>query len=187
MQKNECQKLKGRLEVIVGSMFSGKTEELIRRLRRAEIAHLRVERFKPSIDVREEEEAFVSHDSHTMTCTRVSASGEILLLAEEADVVGIDEAQFFDGGLTEVCQQLVASGKRVIVAGLDMDFQARPFGPVPFLCAVADDVEKLHAVCVQCGAPAYVSHRLVSDQSRILLGEQQEYEPLCRDCYGKIR
>ncbi|MCR5298279.1 MAG: thymidine kinase [Paludibacteraceae bacterium] len=187
MQRNDCEKKNGRLELIVGSMFSGKTEELIRRLRRAEIARLKVECFKPSIDKREEEDSFVSHDRQTMSCTRVSASGEILLLAVEADVVGIDEAQFFDEGLTSVCQQLVSEGKRVVVAGLDMDFQAQPFGPVPSLCAVADEVEKLHAICVRCGSAAYVSHRLVSEKTRILLGEQREYEPLCRDCYEKYR
>ena len=147
---NRC----GSIEVITGSMFSGKTEELLRRLKRAEIARQKVERFKPSIDVRDSLYELVSHDNHTMPCTSVEASGEILLYADGADVVGIDEAQFFDAGLVEVCQKLAADGLRVIVAGLDMDFQGRPFGPMPALCAVADEVTKLHAVCVKCGDSA---------------------------------
>ena len=148
----------GRIEVVCGSMFSGKTEELIRRMKRAEFARQKVEIFKPSID------------------TRYS----------EIDVVGIDEAQFLDDGLIDVCNELANRGVRVIVAGLDMDFRGRPFGPMPSLCAIADEVTKVHAICVKCGALAYVSHRLVQNERRVLLGEQTEYEPLCRECYRKV-
>lgn len=176
---------RGRIEVICGSMFSGKTEELIRRLKRARIARQKVEIYKPAIDTRYSEEDVVSHDSRSVASTPVDASAGILLLAEEAEVVGIDEAQFFDDGLVEVCDRLADRGKRVIVAGLDMDFLGRPFGPMPALCAIAEDVTKVHAVCVKCGAPAHVSHRIVEGDRRVLLGEQQEYEPLCRACYNK--
>lgn len=177
---------RGRIEVICGSMFSGKTEELIRRLRRAKIARQRVEIFKPSVDTRYSEEDVVSHDSNVLSSTPVEASGSIILLAGEADVVGIDEAQFFDDGLVSVCNQLADSGKRVIVAGLDMDYKGVPFGPIPALCAIAEEVTKVHAVCVRCGDLAYLSHRTVRDDRRVLLGEQDEYEPLCRRCYNEV-
>jgi thymidine kinase len=175
----------GRIEVICGSMFSGKTEELIRRLKRARFARQRIEIFKPAIDVRYSEEDVVSHDSHSIPCTPVDSSASILLCASETDVVGIDEAQFLDDGLVDVCIQLANSGVRVIIAGLDMDYKGVPFGPMPALCAVADDVTKVHAICVRCGDLAFISHRTVSDSRRVLLGEQTEYEPLCRNCYRK--
>ena len=175
----------GRIEVICGSMFSGKTEELIRRLKRAKFARQRVEIFKPAIDTRYSDEDVVSHDQNSIQSTPIDSSSAILLLGADIDVVGIDEAQFFDNGLVDVCNQLANSGVRVIVAGLDMDFQGRPFGPIPGLLAVADEVTKVHAICVRCGALAYVSHRLVRDSRRVMLGEKMEYEPLCRDCYQK--
>ena len=175
----------GRIEVVCGSMFSGKTEELIRRMRRAQFARQRVEIFKPSIDVRYSEEDVVSHDQKHIQSTPIDSSASILLLASDIDVVGIDEAQFFDEGIVDVCNQLANRGVRVIVAGLDMDFRGQPFGPMPALCAIADEVTKVHAICVQCGALAYVSHRKVDSERRVLLGETQEYEPLCRDCYQK--
>ena len=176
---------RGRIEVICGSMFSGKTEELIRRLRRARIARQIVEIYKPALDTRYSEADVVSHDATTIASTPVEAAASILLLAAEADVVGIDEAQFFDQGLVEVCTTLANQGKRVIIAGLDMDFQGQPFGPMPALCAVAEDVTKVHAICVKCGDLAYVSHRIVADERRVLLGEKDEYEPLCRACYNE--
>ena len=176
---------KGRIEVICGSMFSGKTEELIRRMKRAQFAKQRVEIFKSSIDTRYSEENVVSHDQNTIRSTPIDSSGNILLLASDIDVVGIDEAQFLDDGLMDVCNQLANNGVRVIVAGLDMDYKGVPFGPIPALCAVADEVTKVHAICVKCGALAYVSHRLIADDHRVMLGEQQEYEPLCRECYQK--
>lgn len=175
----------GRIEVICGSMFSGKTEELIRRMKRAEFAHQKVEIFKPAIDVRYSEEDVVSHDKHAIPSTPLDLSSSILLLTSDIDVVGIDEAQFFDEGIVNVCNELANRGIRVIVAGLDMDFKGVPFGPMPALCAIADDVTKVHAICVKCGALAYVSHRLVAGDKRVLLGETLEYEPLCRDCYQK--
>ncbi len=175
----------GRIEVVCGSMFSGKTEELIRRLRRAKFAKQRVEIFKPAIDVRYSEEDVVSHDQNHIPSTPLDSSASILLLSSDIDVVGIDEAQFFDQQLPEVCNELANRGVRVIVAGLDMDFRGQPFGPMPALCAIADDVTKVHAICVKCGSLAYVSHRTVADDRRVLLGETQEYEPLCRECYQK--
>jgi len=175
----------GRIEVICGSMFSGKTEELIRRLKRAKIARQRVEIYKPSIDTRYSDEEVVSHDHNAIASTPVDSSAGILLLAEAADVVGIDEAQFFDDGLVEVCTELANRGKRVIIAGLDMDYKCIPFGPMPALCAIAEEVSKVHAICVRCGNLAYVSHRIVDGDRRVLLGEQGQYEPLCRDCYNK--
>ena len=173
----------GRIEVVCGSMFSGKTEELIRRLRRATFARQRVEIFKPAIDVRYSEEDVVSHDQNHIPSTPIDSSASILLLSSNIDVVGIDEAQFLDDGLPEVCNELANRGVRVIVAGLDMDYKGIPFGPMPALCAIADDVTKVHAICVRCGRQAYVSHRTVVGDRRILLGETQEYEPLCRGCY----
>ena len=175
----------GRIEVVCGSMFSGKTEELIRRLRRAKFARQRVEIYKPAIDKRYSEEEVVSHDSNAIMSTPIDSSAQILLLSSDIDVVGIDEAQFFDDGLVDVCNELANRGVRVIVAGLDMDYKGVPFGPIPALCAVADDVQKVHAICVKCGALAYVSHRKVHGDKRVMLGEMQEYEPLCRDCYIK--
>lgn len=175
----------GRIEVVCGSMFSGKTEELIRRLKRAEFARQKVEIFKPAIDTRYSDIEVVSHDKHSILSTPVDSSSSILLLSSDIEVVGIDEAQFFDEGIVEVCNELANRGVRVIVAGLDMDFKGMPFGPMPALCAIADDVTKVHAICVKCGALAYVSHRLVANKKRVMLGEQSEYEPLCRDCYRK--
>ena len=166
-------------------MFSGKTEELIRRLRRAQFAKQKVEIFKPAIDVRYSEEEVVSHDKSHILSTPIDSSASILLLSSDCDVVGIDEAQFFDMGLPDVCNELANRGVRVIVAGLDMDYKGIPFGPMPALCAIADDVTKVHAICVRCGSLAYVSHRTVEGSQRVLLGETQEYEPLCRECYQK--
>lgn len=180
------QKKTGSIEVIVGSMFSGKTEELIRRLRRAKIAKLRVEIFKPHIDVRYSDNAVVSHDENSILSTPVETSSNILLLTGDVDVVGIDEAQFFDNGLADVCNQLAAMGIRVIVAGLDMDFKGKPFGPIPGLMAVADYVTKVHAICMRCGSVAQFSHRFGKDEKLVMLGEKNEYEPLCRDCYIKV-
>lgn len=185
MYQEEPYNSPGRIEVICGSMFSGKTEELIRRLKRAKIARQRVEIYKPAIDTRYSEEDVVSHDSNSINSTPVDSARSILLLASEAQVVGIDEAQFFDESLPEVCSQLADIGKRVIVAGLDMDFKGIPFGPMPALMAIAEEVTKVHAICVRCGSLAYVSHRKVADEHRVLLGEQSEYEPLCRRCYNK--
>ena len=176
----------GRVEVICGSMFSGKTEELIRRLRRAQFAHQRVEIFKPAIDVRYSEEEVVSHEGNSIMSTPVDTSTNILLLAQGSDVVGIDEAQFLDDHIVEVCNTLAGMGIRVIVAGLDLDFKGQPFGPMPALCAIAEDVTKVHAICVRCGDLAYVSHRIVAGDKQVLLGEQQEYEPLCRGCYRRV-
>ena len=174
---------RGRIEVVCGSMFSGKTEELIRRMRRAQFAHQKVEIFKPGIDVRYSEEDVVSHEGNSIPSTPVDSSQSILLLSADTDVVGIDEAQFFDPGIVDVCNQLANNGVRVIVAGLDLDFKGIPFGPMPKLLAIADDVSKVHAICVRCGALAYVSHRIVEGDRQVLLGETKEYEPLCRECY----
>lgn len=175
----------GRIEVICGSMFSGKTEELIRRMKRAKFAKQNVEIFKPAIDTRYSEEDVVSHDHSSIVSTPIDTSSSILLLSSDTDVVGIDEAQFLDEGLVDVCNQLANRGVRVIVAGLDMDFKGIPFGPMPALCAIADEVTKVHAICVKCGNLAYVSHRIVEGERRVMLGEQSEYEPLCRECYKK--
>ena len=175
----------GRIEVVCGSMFSGKTEELIRRMKRAKFAKQKVEIFKPSIDTRYSDNDVVSHDQNAIPSTPIDSSASILLLASDIDVVGIDEAQFLDMGLVDVCNELANRGVRVIIAGLDMDFKGIPFGPIPALCAIADDVTKVHAICVKCGNLAYVSHRLVENDRRVLLGETSEYEPLCRDCYQK--
>ena len=175
----------GRIEVVCGSMFSGKTEELIRRMRRAQFARQKVEIFKPAIDVRYSEEDVVSHDQKHIQSTPIDSAGSILLLSSDIDVVGIDEAQFFDDGIVAVCNELANRGVRVIVAGLDMDYKGKPFGPMPALCAIADDVTKVHAICVKCGNLAYVSHRKVESEQRVLLGETTEYEPLCRECYQK--
>lgn len=169
--------------MICGSMFSGKTEELIRRLRRAEFARLRVEIFKPKIDIRYSEEEVVSHDENSIQSTPVESAQNILLLSSDVDVVGIDEAQFFDLGLVEVCNKLANSGLRVIVAGLDMDFRGKPFGPIPALLASAEYVTKVHAICVRCGSLANHSHRTSEEDDLVVLGETNIYEPLCRKCY----
>lgn len=181
----ENAKKPGWIEVICGSMFSGKTEELIRRLKRAKIANLRVEIFKPSIDTRYSVEQVVSHDASSILSTPVESSASILLLSGDVDVVGIDEAQFFDDGIVDVCRQLAASGIRVIVAGLDMDYSGKPFGPMPALMAVAEYVDKVHAICVRCGGPALYSHRLSRSSRLVELGEKDIYEPLCRHCFNK--
>ena len=169
--------------MVCGSMFSGKTEELIRRMKRAKFAKQKVEIFKPAIDTRYSDNDVVSHDQTSIPSTPVDSSSTILLLSSDIDVVGIDEAQFLDEGLVDVCNELANRGVRVIIAGLDMDFKGVPFGPMPALCAIADDVTKVHAICVKCGALAYVSHRLVAGEKRVMLGEKAEYEPLCRNCY----
>jgi thymidine kinase len=176
---------RGRIEVVCGSMFSGKTEELIRRMKRAQFAQQKVEIFKPAIDTRYSDDDVVTHEGVAIHSTPVDNSSSILLLGNECDVIGIDEAQFFDDHLVDVCNELAEKGVRVIVAGLDMDFRGIPFGPMPALCAIADDVMKVHAICVRCGAQAYVSHRKVQEEKRVLLGEVNEYEPLCRVCYQK--
>ena len=173
----------GWIEVITGSMFSGKTEELIRRLKRAKIAMQQVEIFKPQIDTRYSEDQVISHDENTIMSTPVSTAGNILLLAGGVDVVGVDEAQFFDMGLIEVCNKLANGGTRVIVAGLDMDFRGRPFGPIPGLIATAEYVTKVHAICVKCGNIAHHTHRKMKAEKLVMLGEKDLYEPLCRKCY----
>ena len=175
----------GWIEVICGSMFSGKTEELIRRLKRAQFAKQKVEIFKPQIDTRYDEVKVVSHQGTEIHSTPVPASSNILLLANDVDVIGIDEAQFFDMELINVCNQLANSGVRVIVAGLDMDFKGQPFGPMPGLLAIAEYVTKVHAICVRCGSLAHISHRTTQDTNLVLLGETDSYEPLCRDCYNE--
>ncbi|MDB5146312.1 MAG: thymidine kinase [Mucilaginibacter sp.] len=178
--------LGGSIEVICGSMFSGKTEELIRRLNRARIAKLKVEIFSPKADTRYGEEAIISHNANKITSTPVDSASAILLLASDAHVIGVDEAQFFDDELPEVCTLLANRGVRVIVAGLDMDFKGRPFGSMPAIMAIAESVTKLQAVCVRCGNPAQYSYRLVHDNSKILLGEKESYEPRCRACYNTV-
>jgi thymidine kinase len=179
------QKRRGWIEVVCGSMFSGKTEELIRRLKRAQFARLKVEIFKPAIDIRYDETQVVSHDANAIHSTPVPSSANILLLASDVDVVGIDEAQFFDEGLIQVCTQLADNGIRVIVAGLDMDYLGKPFGPIPALMSVAEYVTKVHAICMRCGHIANHSHRITGGESLIELGEKDSYEPLCRDCFSE--
>ena len=173
----------GWIEVICGSMFSGKTEELIRRLNRARLAKQNLEIFKPALDIRFHDSDVVSHDENAIRSTPVQFANDILLLAGNSDVIGIDEAQFFDEGLQEVCRQLAQQGKRVVIAGLDMDFEGKPFGPVPGLMAIAEFVTKVHAICMQCGALALYSHRFIKNDSLVVLGEKESYEPLCRSCY----
>ena len=175
----------GWIEVITGSMFSGKTEELIRRLKRAKIARQQVEIFKPRIEVRYSVEEVVSHDENAIQSTPVDSSANIMLLASGMEVVGIDEAQFFDDGLVDVCNQLADRGIRVIVAGLDMDYKGVPFGPMAGLMSVAEYVTKVHAICVKCGSLANYTHRMSEDDKLIVLGETDIYEPLCRICYAK--
>ena len=184
-QTKRDQPRKGWIEVIAGCMFSGKTEELIRRLKRAKIARQQVEIFKPSMEVRYDENNIVSHDANAIQSTPVPASSNILLLGHEVDVIGIDEAQFFDDQLPYVCETLANAGTRVIVAGLDMDYLGKPFGPMPHLLAIADYISKVHAICISCGDLATHSHRIVNDGSLILLGEKDSYIPLCRSCYVK--
>lgn len=176
-------KRSGTIEVICGSMFSGKTEELIRRIKRARIARQKIEIFKPAIDVRYSQSEVVSHDENAVRSTPVENSANILLLSADVDVVGIDEAQFFDKNLVDVVVELANQGIRVIVAGLDMDFRGKPFGPMPGLMAVADYVTKVHAVCVRCGTIAQFSHRISEKEQVVLLGEKDIYEALCRICY----
>ncbi len=175
----------GWIEVITGSMFSGKTEELIRRLKRAQFAKQKVEIFKPKIDTRYHEENIVSHDRNEIHSTAVDSPQEILLLSQDVEVVGIDEAQFFSDEIVEVCNELANRGVRVIVAGLDMDFMGKPFGPMPYLMAIAEYVTKVHAVCTRTGNLAHYSYRLTDDDKLVLLGETQEYEPLSRAAYVK--
>lgn len=173
----------GWIEVICGSMFSGKTEELIRRMKRAQFAKQRVEIFKPQIDTRYSEEEVVSHDDNAIPSTPVPSSNNILLLADNVEVVGIDEAQFFDDNLPNVCNQLANSGVRVIVAGLDMDFKGKPFGPMPHLMAIAEYVTKVHAICVKTGKLANYSHRLTDNDGLVELGATENYQPLSREAY----
>ncbi len=172
--------------MICGSMFSGKTEELIRRLRRAEFAHQNVEIFKPCIDTRYSEGEVVSHNHSSIRSTPVDSPQNILLLAADIDVVGIDEVQFFDESIVDVCRQLANRGVRVIIAGLDMDFMGKPFGPMPQLMATAEYVTKVHAICVRCGNLAHHSHRLTSDDKLVMLGEKNTYEPICRHCFAQL-
>jgi thymidine kinase len=174
---------RGFIEVICGSMFSGKTEELIRRLKRVKIANLRAEIFKPKIDIRYHEQQIISHDENAIISTPIDNSQTILLLAQNVDVIGIDEAQFFDDQLPDVCDQLALSGIRVIVAGLDMDYSGKPFGQMPNLLAKADYITKLHAICVVCGNIANYSYRKSPERSQLVLGEKDLYEPRCRKCY----
>jgi thymidine kinase len=175
----------GWIEVIAGSMFSGKTEELIRRLNRAKIAKLNVEIFKPSTDTRYHESDIVSHNQNFIRSTPVNTAEEILLYAGNCEVIGLDEAQFFDNSIIEVCNKLAANGKRVIVAGLDMDSEGRPFGPMPLLMAVAEYITKVHAICMVCGDIANYSYRKIKDEKLVLLGETDIYEARCRKCFNE--
>jgi len=182
-------KNRGWIEVICGSMFSGKTEELIRRIRRARFANQEIEIFKPSIDVRYDANEVVSHDKTAMRTTSVNNASEILFYVnwETVEVVGIDEVQFFDEGIVEVCNKLADNGIRVIVAGLDMDYLGNPFGAMPQLLAVAEFVTKIQAICTRCGNLAYLSHRLVTNDKQVLLGEKETYQPICRHCFNEIK
>ena len=184
--KHTREQKKGWIEVVCGSMFSGKTEELIRRMKRAQIAKLKVEIFKPVIDTRYSEEDVVSHNENAIHSTPVDSPGNILLLANDVNVVGIDEAQFFDESIVDVCNKLANQGIRVIVAGLDMDYLGKPFGPMPKLMAIAEYVTKVHAICVRCGDLAQHSYRKTKNDDLVMLGEQQEYEPLCRKCFNEM-
>lgn len=177
---------RGSVEVIAGSMFSGKTEELIRRLKRAKIAGLRVEIFMPALDKRYSDNSVVSHDERSISSTPVETSAQILLLTGDVDVVGVDEAQFFDNGIVEVCRILADRGIRVVVAGLDMDFSGKPFGPMPEIMATAEYVTKVHAICVECGNLASYSYRLADDKRLVMLGEKELYRPLCRNCFVRL-
>jgi thymidine kinase len=184
LENNNNERKRGWIEVIVGSMFSGKTEELIRRLKRAQFAKQKVEIFKPTVDTRYDEFKVVSHQGIEIMSTPVPSSANILLLATDVDVVGIDEAQFFDNELPYVCNQLADRGIRVIVAGLDLDYTGKPFGPIPNLMSTAEYVTKVHAICMQCGNLAYVSHRKTSEESLVVLGETDSYEPLCLNFFN---
>lgn len=177
---------KGWIEVICGSMFSGKTEELIRRLKRVKIANQKAEIFKPAIDTRYDEVRIVSHDTNSIQSTPVENAASILLYANDVDVVGIDEAQFFDSEIAFVCEQLALKGIRVIVAGLDMDYKGKPFGQMPNLLAIADYITKLHAICMKCGGIANVSYRKTEETGQVVLGEKETYEPRCRQCAAGI-
>ncbi|MCX8019459.1 MAG: thymidine kinase [Chitinophagaceae bacterium] len=185
IEPNVSGERRGSIEVICGSMFSGKTEELIRRLKRAKIANQKVEIFKPAMDIRYDDVRIVSHDASSIHSTPVDHSQKILLLAGDVDVVGIDEAQFFDEQITEVCDELALKGIRVIVAGLDMDYLGNPFGQMPYLMAKADFVTKLHAICMQCGHLANYSYRKIPNDEQVMLGAKEVYEPLCRNCFNK--
>ena len=185
--KANSSRKQGWIEVIAGSMFSGKTEELLRRLRRARIAQQKVEIFKPVVDRRYSEEEVVSHDANSILCTPVESSGNILLLSGNTEVIGIDEAQFFDNGLIEVCNNLANQGVRVIVAGLDMDFKGKPFGPMPGLMACAEYVTKVHAICVRCGDLAQYSYRLKASDRLVEVGASESYEAVCRTCYYELK
>jgi thymidine kinase len=176
---------RGSLEVICGSMFSGKTEELIRRLKRVQIANQRLLVVKPLIDTRYAKEKIVSHDTNSFVSTPIEDPALILTLATDIEVIGVDEAQFFDPSIAAICEQLAARGVRVIVAGLDMDFTGKPFGPMPLLMAKADHVTKLHAICVRCGAMANYSYRIAAGEDQVLLGATDSYEPRCRQCYSQ--
>lgn len=176
---------RGWIEVICGSMFSGKTEELIRRLKRAKFANLKTEIFKPAMDMRFDEIKIISHDENAIQSTPVDTAQTILLMAQDADVIGIDEAQFFDEELPNVCDNLASRGVRVIVAGLDMDFTGKPFGQMPFILAKAEYVTKLHAICMKCGNIANYSYRKVSNEDQVMLGAKDAYEPRCRKCYNE--
>jgi thymidine kinase len=180
---NAQSKKSGWVEVVCGSMFSGKTEELIRRLRRAIIANQKVEIFKPAMDTRYSDSEIVSHNQNAIHSTPVTSSQQILLLANDVDVVGIDEAQFFDAGIVEVVNALAQRGTRVVVAGLDMDYKGVPFGPMPQLLATAEYITKVHAICQQCGSIANYSFRIAADDNQVLLGEKDSYEPRCRSCF----
>ncbi len=173
----------GWIEVICGSMFSGKTEELIRRLRRAEFARQKIAIYKPDLDKRYHDIKIVSHRGTEIISTPVASSNEITALIGSAEVIGIDEAQFFDDNLAQVCNELAARGLRIIVAGLDMDYTGRPFGPMPQLMATAEYVTKVHAICMRCGSLAYVSRRKTKEESLVVLGQADNYEPLCRSCF----
>src|SRR5574344_1210213 len=181
---SEKHKKSGGIEVVCGSMFSGKTEELISRLRRAQFANQKIAIFKPSIDKRYSEVEVVSHDFHKIKSTPIKSPSDMLQVPEDVEVVGIDEAQFFGENIVEVCQTLANRGVRVIIAGLDTDFMGKPFGPMPALMAVAEDIQKVHAICVRCGSPANHSHRLSSSDKLVVLGEKDIYEPLCRHCFN---
>ena len=175
----------GCIEVICGSMFSGKTEELIRRLKRAQFANQKIEIFKPAVDNRYSDVDVVSHDLHSIPCTPVRDADEMLKAAGDTQVIGIDEAQFFGENLVKVAQELANRGERVVIAGLDMDYLGKPFGPMPALMAIAEDVQKVHAICVKCGNLANHSHRLTKSHKLVVLGEKDVYEPLCRRCFNE--
>ena len=183
IEVNSANRKTGWVEVVCGSMFSGKTEELIRRLRRAQIANQRVEIFKPLLDTRYADNELVSHNQTTIPSTPVASSAEIMPLLKGVEVVGVDEAQFFDEGIISVVREMANNGIRVIVAGLDMDFRGLPFGPMPHLLAMAEFVTKVHAICQVCGSLANYSYRHAKDESTVLLGEKDAYEPRCRKCY----